>query len=40
MEVRWVSFKDLKNEIIKNPEHFTPWLRIYLTEHVDQILAK
>jgi isopentenyl-diphosphate delta-isomerase len=40
MAVRWVSFKDLKNEIIKNPEHFTPWLRIYLTEHVDQILAK
>ena len=40
MAVRWVSFKDLKNEIIKTPENFTPWLRIYLTEHVDQILAK
>ena len=40
MAVRWVSFKDLKNEIIKNPEDFTPWLRIYLTEYADQILAK
>ena len=40
MAVRWVSFKDLKNEIMKTPEQFTPWLRIYLTEHVDQILAK
>ena len=40
MAIRWVSFKDLKNEIMKTPEQFTPWLRIYLTEHVEQIFAK
>jgi isopentenyl-diphosphate delta-isomerase len=40
MDVRWVDFEDLKIEIIESPKNFTPWLRIYLTEHVNQILAK
>ncbi len=30
-ETRWVTRDDLIDEITASPEHFTPWLRIYLT---------
>jgi isopentenyl-diphosphate delta-isomerase len=40
MSVRWVDFKDLNNDIAESPGTFTPWLRIYLTKHASQILAK
>lgn len=37
--VRWVALDALDAEIAATPEVFTPWLRIYLTEHRDQILG-
>lgn len=37
--VRWVALSALDAEIAATPEVFTPWLRIYLTEHRDQILG-
>ncbi|MGO4908997.1 isopentenyl-diphosphate Delta-isomerase [Pseudorhodobacter sp. W20_MBD10_FR17] len=37
--VRWVSVDALLHEIVQTPEAFTPWLRIYLTEHRTQILG-
>ena len=37
--VRWVSLADLQAEIVLSPEVFTPWLRIYLSEHLDLILG-
>lgn len=37
--VRWVAVDTLLHEIAKSPEAFTPWLRIYLTEHRTQILG-
>lgn len=37
--VRWVTLPDLLAEIAAEPEHFTPWLRIYLTQHRAQIFG-
>ncbi len=36
--VRWVDLYDLTAEVLRSPDQFTPWLRIYLTEHMDRIL--
>ena len=40
MAVRWVDFYDLNAEVKRHPEAFTPWLRIYLAEHVDAIFGE
>jgi isopentenyl-diphosphate Delta-isomerase len=37
--VRWVDLYDLSAEVLRNPDPFTPWLRIYLTEHMDRIFG-
>lgn len=37
--VRWVDLYDLSAEVLHNPDQFTPWLRIYLTEHMDRIFG-
>lgn len=37
-EVKWVSFETLKKEISLSPSGFTPWLRIYIQDHFDQII--
>lgn len=39
MEVRWVSLEALREEVAATPERFTPWLRIYLDQHLDRVLA-
>jgi isopentenyl-diphosphate delta-isomerase len=39
MDLRWVSLDDLRAEIAADPGAFTPWLRIYLAEHDDQIFG-
>lgn len=39
METRWVDTDSLHAEIAAHPEVFTPWLRIYLAEHADLVLA-
>lgn len=40
MEVRWVDLYDLAAEVLRNPTQFTPWLRIYLAEHLDRIFGR
>ncbi|MEL6283188.1 MAG: isopentenyl-diphosphate Delta-isomerase [Pseudomonadota bacterium] len=40
MDYRWVSRATLTAEIAETPDQFTPWLRIYLTEHSDQIFER
>jgi len=35
--VRWVALDDLAAEVRRDPAPFTPWLRIYLDEHLDLI---
>ena len=37
-EVKWISFETLKEEILLVPSKFTPWLRIYMQDHFDQII--
>ncbi|GIT91389.1 isopentenyl-diphosphate Delta-isomerase [Jannaschia pagri] len=37
--VRWVDLYDLRAEIDRHPERFTPWLRIYMREHMDAIFG-
>ena len=37
MEFRWLGPNDLREEISKNSECFTPWLRIYMANHADDI---
>jgi isopentenyl-diphosphate Delta-isomerase len=37
--VRWVDLYDLSAEVLRTPEQFTPWLQIYLTEHMDRIFG-
>ena len=39
MAHRWVSVDVLTAEIADKPDQFTPWLRIYMAEHWDQILG-
>lgn len=39
METRWVDYHDLQGEIACHPERFTPWLKIYLDRHADEIFG-
>ena len=38
-ETRWIDLDALAREIAAMPERFTPWLRIYMTEHRDRVLG-
>lgn len=35
----WVDYYELKARVERHPEKFTPWLRIYMTEHADKIFG-
>lgn len=37
-EWRWVSVDELKKDIIRNAEKYTPWFRIILEKYLDKIL--
>ena len=39
-DTKWIRFNDLCTEIKHEPERFTPWLRIYLTDHKDQLFSE
>jgi isopentenyl-diphosphate delta-isomerase len=38
-QVRWVDLYDLVAEARRHPERFTPWLRIYMADHLDVIFG-
>ncbi|MDP3339153.1 isopentenyl-diphosphate Delta-isomerase [Frigidibacter sp.] len=38
--VRWIALRDLLEEVEDEPERFTPWLRIYLSDHRDRIFGR
>lgn len=40
METRWVTLEALRAEIAQTPDIFTPWLRIYMTEHAPLIFGQ
>ena len=35
--VRWIGLQDLDRELQRWPERFTPWMRIYMAQHREQI---
>ena len=37
--VRWVDLQTLDEEIAASPSSFTPWLKVYLAQHRDQIFG-
>lgn len=40
MATRWVDLYDLTAQVERHPETFTPWLRIYLAEHLGLIVGE
>lgn len=39
MNVRWMSRKELEQEISDNPSDFTPWVKIYMSQHAEHIFT-
>lgn len=39
MDTRWVDLYDLSAEVLRTPDTFTPWLKIYMTEHMARIFG-
>ncbi|EEB83681.1 isopentenyl-diphosphate Delta-isomerase [Roseobacter sp. GAI101] len=39
MDTAWVDLKELARQTRDTPENFTPWLRIYLADHMNSIFA-
>ena len=39
MATRWVDLADLADEVARNPAPYTPWLRIYLSDHMERIFG-
>ena len=39
MDHRWQTLKDLNDDIAAQPEVFTPWLKIYLSQHATAIFG-
>ena len=37
MSTKWINIEKLISEIRKNPDQFTPWIRIYMDKHREQI---
>lgn len=37
--VRWIDLHELDEELRRSPERFTPWMRIYMSEHREQIFG-
>lgn len=38
-ETRWVDIRDLAMQVTQDPDQFTPWLKIYLAEHLDLVIT-
>ena len=39
MDVAWAAYGDLLTEVSARPEAFTPWVRIYLSDHASRIFG-
>ena len=39
MDTCWVDIHDLAAEVTQHPDAYTPWLRIYLSDHLDLVLT-
>jgi isopentenyl-diphosphate Delta-isomerase len=38
-DTRWITLTDLSDDTRKRPDRYTPWLRIYLDQHMDRIFG-
>lgn len=38
MATRWIELADLTRQVKQAPDDYTPWLRIYLDQHLDMVL--
>ncbi|MCL4165783.1 UNVERIFIED_CONTAM: hypothetical protein GTU68_047785 [Idotea baltica] len=38
-ETRWVDIYDLAAQVTHEPDQFTPWLGIYLADHLDLVIS-
>ncbi|MDC0116190.1 isopentenyl-diphosphate Delta-isomerase [Octadecabacter sp.] len=38
-ETRWVDIHDLAGEVARRPDVYTPWLQIYLADHLDLVVV-
>ncbi len=38
-ETRWVDIYALADQVVDEPDQFTPWLKIYLANHLDLVLS-
>ncbi len=38
-DTAWMSLQDLVTDVTARPARYTPWLRIYLDQHIDQIFG-
>ena len=39
IDTQWISYDDLQDALQRYPEKFTPWLRIYMSEHAAVIFG-
>ncbi len=39
MAARWVDLSELAADVTRDPAAYTPWLRIYLSDHMDRIFG-
>ncbi|WP_112320697.1 isopentenyl-diphosphate Delta-isomerase [Oceanibium sediminis] len=39
MDMQWITLEELNRQIADDPSRFTPWLRIYMAEHAEQIFG-
>ncbi|MEX0286269.1 MAG: isopentenyl-diphosphate Delta-isomerase [Paracoccaceae bacterium] len=39
MDTRWIAHDALLADIAARPDIYTPWLRLYMTDHADQIFG-
>lgn len=39
METAWIAMPDLTGDVTARPGRYTPWLRLYMTEHAARIFA-
>ncbi len=39
MATRWVDIYELAAEVARHPDKYTPWLQIYLADHLDLVIA-
>ena len=38
-ETRWVDIYDLASQVTREPNQYTPWLKIYLADHLDLVIT-